>query len=117
MPISTGCYGTDARRTRLESLVRFLKSCEVQHVEIVLNPQMTEAHSLTLVGDWFCAESVSGHVGHGYDQTIFTRHAPSMAQQIEAFDEEFAKLLNGKPPCESRQLAIDELEIEIKRIP
>jgi hypothetical protein len=110
--IKFAAYGSDARRTRLESLVKFLKSCEVQGVEIALNTQMTEAHSLTLVGDWFCAESVSGRAGHGYDQTTFTRHAPSMAQRIEAFDEEFATL-----PRDSRQSAIDKLQQVIAGIP
>ena len=53
---------------------------------------MDHSESLTILGDWFAAESVTARHGQGYLQTIFTRHAPSMLSRIEAFDAEFQEL-------------------------
>ena len=46
----------------------------------------------TYTGDWF-AELVSGVIGQGCRQTIFTRHAPSVQGRIDLFDQEFDELL------------------------
>lgn len=101
----------EARCAKLKSLVAFLESGEVERIEIAFLQDQQETHSLTIVGDWFLAEAVAARAGHGYDQTIFTRHAPSMKPRIAAFDEEFASALKacGFTAANSRCQAIIEL--------
>jgi hypothetical protein len=86
-------YGTTARITRLECLLEFLESMPEAKCQVAINPNMDHDQSLTILGDWFVAESVSAQVGQGYRQTIFTKHAPSMMAKIEAFDQEFDYLI------------------------
>ena len=105
-------YGGDARRTRLECLLRFLSAKSDQDCEVALYDHgMSE--SVTIVGDWFAARSISGKMGQGYQQTIFTRHAPTIAKMIVDFDERFAHYLNGMDPSRSREAAIERIERRI----
>ena len=79
---------------------------------------MATSHSLTIVGDWFVAESVSAEIGRGYRQTIFTRHAPTINTRIELFDEEFDALLKRKEirAEDSTKHAIEEIEAIIQEL-
>jgi predicted metalloendopeptidase len=111
-----------ARIRRLEWLVRFLKSMPPGKVQVAFNPNLPDQRSLTIVGNWFAAESVSAAIGQGYRHTIFTRHAPSVQSISELFDEEFTEALkaNKWKARESRNRAIRELqsliaELEIER--
>ncbi|RPJ60470.1 MAG: hypothetical protein EHM23_10280 [Acidobacteria bacterium] len=81
--------GTMARVARLESLLHFLESMPDEKCFVAIKPKMDHPESITILGNWFCAESVSAQVGQGYFQTIFTRHAPTLRDKIEAFDQEF----------------------------
>lgn len=69
-------------------------------------------HSLTIVGDWFMAESMAADINKGYRQTIFTRHAPSIRDRVRAFDQEFEELCQepGNEACPTRTGAIRVLE-------
>jgi len=111
-------WGPHARRVRLATLVRFLDSMPDEKAQVAINENMARARSLTIVGDWFAAESVSGSILEGYKQTIFTRHAPSVASRVEVFDAEFNELLSnaGWTAETSRSLAIEELNTLIKKI-
>lgn len=82
-------YGPRARLVRLQSLVKFLEDTTNELAEVAVNAQMPDQENVTIVGDWFAAEAVSAKTGHGYRQTIFTSHAPSMCSRIEQFDQEF----------------------------
>lgn len=88
-------YGNAARKVRLETLVDFLESMPDDKVQVAINYELDQGENLTLVGDWFLAESVSGTIGQGYRQTIFSCHAPSMRSRIELFDQEFDELLQA----------------------
>ncbi|MCA9122295.1 MAG: toll/interleukin-1 receptor domain-containing protein [Planctomycetaceae bacterium] len=114
--IDYGEYGEESRIVRLQSLLKFLESDEVNNVEVAFNTGMERAHSLTIVGDWYCAESVSARAGHGYDQTVFTRHAPSMHARIAAFDELFDDLLGDVKARDSRYVAIQTLHNRIREL-
>lgn len=116
--INYGEYGDVSRISRLSSLLEFLTSNEVGDVQIAFENNQTseKKHSLTLVGDWYCAEAVTAKAGHGYDQTIFTRHAPSMAERIDEFDERFFELLGKVKPQDSRRVAIYKLQKYIKNL-
>ncbi len=104
-------YGPEARVVRLQCLADFLDSMGDDLAQVAIGRHMDEQQSLTIVGDWFAAESVSGAIGQGYRQTIFTRHAPSMQSRIDLFDQEFDGLLadTGWPAEESRSRAVRTL--------
>lgn len=104
-------FGVEARIVRLKSLIEFLESLPDDKVQVVINPKI-QNENLTIVGDWFAAESVSAILGRGYRQTIFTRHAPSVQKMIEEFDQEFKELLQalGWTFESSRAVAIDTIK-------
>lgn len=104
-------YGGEARKVRLESLLAFLASEEVTDVQVAIDPEMSKQESVTILGTYFYAQAVSGAVGRGYRQTIFTRHAPSMSSKIERFDDEFDELMEetGWTAASSRERAAQHL--------
>ncbi len=108
-------YGGDARRTRLGCLLSFLRKMRDVPCEVAMAGHgMNE--SITIVGDWFAARSVSGRMGDGYRQTIFTRHAPTIARMIDEFDRRFTQTLHGLPAAKSRKYAIAEIERRIAEL-
>lgn len=80
-------YPSSARIIRLECLVEFLKSVDDSKCQVAFNPDMDYDQSLTILGNWFFAESSSAK--QGYRHTMFTSHAPNMLRKIKSFDEEF----------------------------
>ncbi|MGD0736453.1 MAG: toll/interleukin-1 receptor domain-containing protein [Terracidiphilus sp.] len=108
-------YGGNSRRTRLMCLLRFIREMKGVPCEIAMSGHgMNE--SITIVGDWFAARSVSGKMGDGYRQTIFTRHAPTIARMIDEFDRRFMQTLHGLPTAKSRRYAIGEIERRIAEL-
>jgi hypothetical protein len=107
-----------AQLVRLQTLLDFLKSELYKNVQIVINEELQFQENLTIVGDWFAAESVSGSITQGYRQTIFTCHAPSMQSRIELFDQEFEELLQKKgwTAETSRVRAIKDIEKIIEQL-
>jgi hypothetical protein len=85
-------YGTSARIVRLKNILDFLENKKNYDIQVAFNHKLLD-ESLTIVGDWFAAISVSAKLGQGYQQTVFTRHAPSMKSRIDLFDQEFDELL------------------------
>jgi hypothetical protein len=97
--------GPSATRTRLEILLKFIESMPDALLRVVMTPRAREAN-LTLIGDWFSAESMSPKPGEGHRQTVFTWHAPTVLQTLRAFDDEFAELCAESPEGATRQAAI-----------
>jgi len=94
---------------RLETLLTFLESAKDFKVEVVLSPQAREG-SLTLVGDWFVAESMVPRPS-GYLQTVFNWHAPTVSRWVQRFDEQFRDLCQRQnlDPANSREFAISKI--------
>ena len=111
-------YGPDAQRSRLQPLVEFLKSLPDSLCAVAINKGMPAIEDVTILGDWFAAESVSAKMGQGYRQTIFTRHAPTLLTKIENFDQEFDDLLRrwNWRRRDSRRLAINEIRKLIAQV-
>jgi len=86
-------YSVEAIIVRLKTLLEFLESMPDDKVQVAIAPELRPEESFTIVGDWFVAECISTSSGHGYRQTIFTRHAPTVWSKIEFFDEGFKELL------------------------
>ncbi len=126
--------GPGVRKVRLQSLLKYLNSKSAARTQVAMmktprsrtakkgetagthQQSSPRASSVTIVGNWFLAESVSAVSGSGYYQTIFTRHAPSMQARIEEFDSEFDSLLDKHhwTANDSRKNAIRELKALIK---
>ena len=106
--------GLDQTVVRLETLLAFLESVKGFEVEIVLSPQALEG-SLTLVGDWFVAESLVPRPG-GYLQTVFNWHSPTVSLWTRRFDQLFSDLCREQKlnPAESLKLAMDRIRTIIR---
>ena len=107
-----GTFGPKARRARLETLISFLSSIDDDpKYQVAFHRERGTHQSVTILGDWFYAESVSSSLERGFIQTIFTRHAPSMQAKIDLFDREFYGLLDESKwrPEDSKTRALDIL--------
>jgi len=91
--LTYGTYGAPAKKSRIKELLIFLESMPADKVTVAIHKDMPKAHNIILVGNWFAAESVSAAIGKGYQQTIFTRHAPTIQSKVELFDREFEEIL------------------------
>lgn len=107
-------YGPLAKKVRLETLIDFLDkdTTPKEKVKVAINQGMPTGINLTIVGDWFAAESISATIGKGYQQTIFTRNAPSVRNRRDQFDKEMEDLFEAQQikPIESRDEAIKTLK-------
>lgn len=105
-------YGRAARKKRLEWLIKFLDSSNGKKAKIAFYSEKETHSSITIVGNWFYSESHSGKQGRGYNQTIFTSHAPSIEHRIELFDQEFSELLDnmGWDENNCREKAIERIK-------
>ncbi len=68
--------GKTATLTRLRILAQFLEDMPDDRVQVVLSRQ-ARSGNLTIVGDWFSAESVSPRPGEGHRQTVLTCMLPA----------------------------------------
>jgi hypothetical protein len=102
-------FDESAWKVRLLCLIEFLESMPDSHCEVAINPQQQAPESRTLAGSWFYCSSFAYARTGNYRQTIFTRHAPTVAKEVRRFDDEFHYFLNGLPPSESRNAAITKL--------
>ena len=110
--------GPEARKCRLQSLLTFLKEMDDQRCWVAIDEGMDPRVSVTILGNWFSAESFAGLGGRGFRQTIFTRHAPSIMNKMSQFDAEFHELLEtaGVKPLDSRSKAIEVIEKKIAEV-
>jgi hypothetical protein len=101
-----------AASTRLNTMISFLESMTDGKVVIAIQKGKTNKESLTMVGDWFLAESVSFKDGDGFTNTFFTRNASEINARIKDFDEELSELLtyNKWTETNSREKAIAHLK-------
>lgn len=78
---------------RILTLIEFLESMPKEKVVIAIRNNPVNTESLTLLGDWFLAESVSVRKGAGFINTIFTRNAGEISKRLDDFDNELSDLL------------------------
>ncbi len=111
-------YGADARLCRLECLLQFLNEIGDDHCRVAISNGINDRASITILGNWFTAESQAGSGGKGYQQTIFTRHAPTIMEKIDAFDAELNEILSSAKvkPIDSRIWAIRVISEIVKDV-
>ena len=102
-------HGEEATKARLWIVYKFLESLPDDKVRVVLSPRAREGN-LTIVGDWFSAESMSAHPTEGHRRTVFTWHAPTVLQTLWGFDEDFAEQCAETGSDASRSAAMSRLE-------
>jgi hypothetical protein len=109
--------GEKARRSRLQTLVEFLRSMPDDKARVVFQP-IARRGNLLIVGDWFVAGSETPRPPMGYFQTICSRHAPTVLRHLDEFSEEFERLLCEFAPDgqSSRLKAVAHLERVIESI-
>ncbi len=107
-----------AAATRMNSLIRFLESREDSKAIVAIQDGETSIESLTMLGDWFMAESVSFKPGDGFTNTFFTRNASEINMRIEEFEKEMNYLLSnaGWDEKDSRKKAIEYLKLRLEEI-
>lgn len=116
-----------AARTRLNTFLQFLENEEVEEIvigiiedreELQFQDDQQNIESLTILGDWFLAESVSFNRGDGFTNTFFTRNAGEISNRIQDFDDEMEYLLSesGWTKENSRRNAIDYLKEKIRTL-
>jgi len=108
--------GMPATLARLQILKEFLQSMPDDKVRVAISPK-ARSGNLTILGDWFSAESVSPRPGEGHRQTIFTWHPPTVLRVMQKFDEDFAETIleNHIDPATSRQQAIAKIDQVLAR--
>lgn len=97
--------------SRLKELVSFLTNDKIK-VVVAIDESLNDNESLTILGNWFVAESVSFKEGDGFTNTFFTRDAAEIARRIDDFDYQLGCLLStaGWTKEESRERTIDYLK-------
>lgn len=104
-----------ATKVRLEELLLFLGSPHAGNVWVATTP-LAQSGSLTIVGDWFVADSLVPSRA-GYWQTIFHWHAPTALREARKFDQVFHELTSGLQTAEAtRKKAIAEIQKAIRSI-
>lgn len=100
--ISFASSGPGVREARLSTLKQALGDLPQDRVYVVTSSSARSA-SLTIVGDWFTAESRLPRPGRGYEQTVFNCHAPSVLRSAKDFVARFESLCqkDGVEPCNS----------------
>jgi TIR domain-containing protein len=102
---------------RLSTLLEFLDSMPDEKVQVVIT--RAQEGNLTILGDWFVAESQAPRPGEGYRQTVFSWHAPTVLKELRRFDQEFDEYnrQNGLEPNASRKAAITKIKEVIASLP
>lgn len=107
--------GPEITHVRLSILLQFLESMDDEKAQAVFSPRPQQGQ-LTVVGDWFVAESLTPAPGRGYRQTVFSWHAPTVSRWVRTFDEEFQRICeeDGIEPRCSRQSTIEKIKRMLK---
>jgi hypothetical protein len=89
--------GPDAHKARLESLLKFIISMlPYKKIEVVISPRATET-TLSIVGDYFFAETMAWREKTGYVHTVFNSHSPTVLKRIQRFDRTFGEIQAQNP--------------------
>ena len=108
--------GDHAVLIRQRELLQFLRDERIPDVSPIIRSERVRGNVL-IVGDWFYAESKVPTPGTGYEQTLFTWHAPTVLEKIKAFNDEFAVLLERQQLRKDRlrSVAVERLQAIVDR--
>lgn len=98
----------ESKVARIKELITFLDSMPDDKVDIAIDEKLID-RNLTIIGDWFAVESVSVSL-EGSNHSIFTRHAPTVRNKIQLFDQQFNHLNKGIEEDSTRINTIETLE-------
>lgn len=95
---------------RIENLLKFVTSHLSDDNIRVIIPSLSHdlSNTLFIIGDWFLAEAVVPHNQTEYERTMFSRHAPTILNTIERFDQDFNDILIEHSQADSSVKKIKE---------
>jgi hypothetical protein len=104
--------------SRFKTLITFLEKFISEPAVVAIQNVESSRESLTIVGDWFLAESVSFRKSDGFTNTFFTRDTFEIGRRTEDFECELQDLLEQAQwtPENSREKAIEALHREVNKI-
>ena len=102
-------HGEESTKARLWILKQFLEDMPDDKVRVVCSRRAREGN-LTVVGDWFSAESMSPDPVEGHRQTVFDWHAPTVLQVLQRFQADFVEECLECNSDASRGKAIADIE-------
>lgn len=116
IPDTSGVLATGTK-VRLLSLRDFLVSLPASQTRVVCSERARDAN-VTVVGNWFSAQSKLRWPGQGWRQTIFDWHPPTVLRAVREFDELLATLLaeNGVNTHESRDVALEMIDQALEEV-
>jgi hypothetical protein len=116
--MSSRSHNPKRMSARLSTLLEFLESMPDDTIQVVITQRAQEGN-LTILGDWFVAESQAPRPGEGYRQTVFSWHAPTVLKELRRFDEEFEEYnrQSGLEPNASRKAVIIKINEMIATLP
>jgi len=99
-----------ARCCRLTVFRDFLKSMADEQVKVICSARAREAN-ITMVGDWFLAESRLRDKVEGWRQTFFNWYSPEVSQAVRQFEQIADDLMQeyAPEPDSSRRKAIGDI--------
>ena len=114
-------YTLVSQRARIKVFLDFLKLMEnkkTKNVNIAIDKNMDANESITLLGNYFAAESYWHNASQGFMHTMFTTHAVAIEDKVERFDLRFKNLLaqNGVSEGKTLQSAIKDLSQMVNNI-
>jgi hypothetical protein len=109
--------------SRIDTLIKFLENIEHSNKQsatpikalVAMDEELDMREHLTIVGDYFYAETHSAQAGSGLRNTIFTRNAHAVKSKVIEFDELLMLKLKGREE-ECLKFAIQRLEEEKKKL-
>jgi len=86
-------------------------------VEVICSERAREAN-ITMVGDWFLAESRLRHKVEGWRQTFFNWYSPEVLQSVRQFEQIADALMQdyAPEPDSSRCKAIADIDRVLEKI-
>lgn len=105
-------------KARLENIVHFLDSMKDDMIDVAFARDQAFSRNVTIVGDWFSAESYYNAETKSYMQTMISTYAPGILGKIESFDNEFNDLMlsSGITYGASRKEAIKKIRAILENL-
>jgi hypothetical protein len=115
--VETAGMSNTARRIRLDTLREFLCSMADDQMRVICSDRARDAN-ITIVGDWFIAESRFRRPGQGWRQTVFSWHGPTVLRGAREFNQLFDTLLKSSSRLRdrSRAVAIEAVEDVLRHL-
>jgi hypothetical protein len=107
----------EAQICRLEILLEFLSTLTDSQCRVVCHDRAGDAN-ITIIKDWFCAETSYREPKQGWRQTVFHWHGPTVLAAQRHFELEFEERLRTFAPdgASSLEIAIGRIKETLRKL-